>query len=66
MDNYTDRYDNDDMILPRDFDDYEHPLYRRKENLSEEYESWEDPADGYDIFPGILRTESKFYPGSWR
>lgn len=66
MDNYTDMHNYDDMILPPDFDDYERPLYRRKENFSEEYEHWDDPADSYDIFPSMLSTESKFYPTSWR
>lgn len=66
MNNDYNAYDEDNYILPYDFDDMEAPIFRRKGHTDDGLEIDDDPADAYDIFPDILRSESKFYPKSWR
>lgn len=59
-------YDDDSYILPGDFDDLDAPIFRRKRYTDDGMEVDEDPADAYDIFPDMLRSESQFYPKSWK
>lgn len=56
----------DGRILPEDFDELEYPLFIRKNQFKDEEYNDEDPADTFDIFPYISKSESKYFPGSWR
>lgn len=66
MNNDYNEYNDDSSILPYDFDDMDAPIFRRKRHTDDGMAIDDDPADAYDIFPDILRSESKFYPKSWR